>query len=177
MVGAVARQGAGVQAVAPHHVMCCLTRACRATALRSYRCSSAAAEAQAVSRGPELKRLFKVHRTILPLLGILGSGLLAFSAIPIESADQQAGRLDKTASERAGLPFAWDVVTGTYATPGTSLVIVETQRFKLGKSTSIEYELRATGFSPEEKPLLAERLMNETYRPLPFVFDKSDPGF
>ena len=47
-------------------------------------------------------------------------------------------------------PFEWDI-TGEFATPGTSLTLTELERHRMGGEwISVSYEIRATGFSPQE---------------------------
>jgi hypothetical protein len=111
------------------------------------------------------------------LVTVFVGGLLS-SAIPMGHAEQQAGGRVQSASERARLPFTWDVVRGAYATPGVSLVIKEKGRFRTGNSTTVVYELRAPGFLAKEEPILVQRMMNETYvRTLGVLLDEKAPAF
>lgn len=104
---------------------------------------------------------------------------LLFSVICAGHNYAQKGSGTKSPSEQAGLPFAWDVVKGNYATPGVSLVIREKERVRLGKSTHVTYELHAPGFVASEKPVLVRRMMNETYHrmDIPLLLDETAPAF
>jgi len=91
--------------------------------------------------------------------------------------------LADSASERAGLPFAWDVVKGSYATAGVSLVITEKSRAKSDNVTLVTYQLHAPGFVASDKPVLVARQMDDTFVPMMVflvdssakVFDPKDP--
>lgn len=55
-------------------------------------------------------------------------------------------------------PFEWDE---NYASPGTSLVLKEKTRMRLGKGTWVDYEVRSTGFSNQEALSLWRRIGTE----------------
>lgn len=54
------------------------------------------------------------------------------------------------ADERNKVPFKWD---SRFASPGTSLSLVEKERMRLPQGTLVMYELRASGF-PHDQPLV-----------------------
>jgi hypothetical protein len=89
----------------------------------------------------------------------------------------------KSSGGGIGLPFEWDVVKGSHATAGVSLVITETSRTRGDACTFVTYQLRAPGFVASEQPVLIARQMDDTYVPTmevlvdssAKVYDPKDP--
>jgi hypothetical protein len=82
-----------------------------------------------------------------------------------------SGHASSKADKKAGKepPFKWDE---NYASPGTSLVLKEKGRMRLGKSTSVDYEMQSTGFSNEEALSLWQKMGAAGYYEQPVTLNE-----
>ena len=81
------------------------------------------------------------------------------------------GHASSRADKKKGIepPFEWDE---NYATPGTSLVLKEKQRMRMGKGTMVEYEIQSTGFSNQEALSLWQKMGAMGYEELPVALSE-----